>query len=71
MHLVTDRSGKLDVWTSAWGFLQPELSNVSDANRILECGDDEDLSLHMAVVPLFGQISVSADAEASCEAVGC
>jgi len=71
MHLVTDRSGKLDVWTSAWGFLQPELSNLSDANRVLDCGDDEDLSLQMGVVPLFGQISVSADAEASCEAVGC
>jgi len=71
MHLLTDRGGKLDVWTSEWGFIQPELSTVSDATPVLRCGDDEDLSLQMDDVPLFGQISISAEASASCEVVGC
>ena len=71
MQLVTDRAGKLDVWTDEWGFIQPELSTLSDAKPVIECGEDEDLSLQMSVVPLFRQTSVTAEASATCEAIGC
>jgi hypothetical protein len=72
MDLVTDRSGKADVWSYQWGFVQPELyGSASDASPVLECGADEDLSLQTGIVPLFGQVSVTAEVSASCEAVGC
>jgi hypothetical protein len=63
MHLVSDRSGKLDVWTDEWGFIDPSLTSSST----LDCSDDEYETGNIDVTPLFGQISVSVAASINCE----
>jgi hypothetical protein len=66
MRLVTDRSGRLDVWTDQWGFVQPDIENVSGAKPMIECGENEYQTQEIGMVPLFHQLSVTATGSASC-----
>jgi len=70
MHLVTDRAGKLEVWTNEWGFVEPTISSVSDSKPVLDCGKSDEyfLTLGIDMIPLFRQVSVSAEAWAQCDA---
>jgi len=70
MHMVTDRAGKLEIWTNEWGFVEPSISSVSDSKPVLDCGREDGyfLTLGIDMVPLFRQVSVSAEAWAQCDA---
>ena len=69
MTLSTDRSGKLDVWTGAWGFVQPKIEDAI-GKPVVVCGDDDEW-LEIPMMPLFRQTSVSVDATAGCGETGC
>ena len=71
MELVTDRAGKLEVWTNQWGFIEPQIASVTDAKPVLDCGKEDEyyLSLGIDMVPMFRQVSVSTEAWAQCDAI--
>jgi hypothetical protein len=67
MRLVTDRAGKLDVWTDEWGFVKPAIEVVSNEDPVLRCrGEDLELILRIEEVAFFRQASVLAKATAEC-----
>jgi hypothetical protein len=71
MHLLTHRSGRLDVWTGAWGFMQPEIGDIMGGKSVVSCGENEDEFLEIPMVPLFRQRSTSVQGTAGCGEVGC